>query len=113
MNRYIKLSTCQSLSLYFKNFFSFLCRPPKTDKLWRLYEEGAERIDKEFDIAKIIKTTRNLNTFVKARMMDVRSKIELQHSSKNVIDLDCSASESVSEESDNPDVEESKIIVDI
>ena len=63
-------------------------KPPKTDKLWRLYKQGSERIEKEFDITKIIKTTRNLKTFMKARLINEKMTVELEHSSKNVIEID-------------------------
>jgi len=38
---------------------------PRESKLWRLYEDGQERMDKEFDIVKIIKNIRNLKILLK------------------------------------------------
>ena len=53
-----------------------------------MYKEGQERLEKEFDIARILKKLRDLNTFVKNKMIDEKTKVEIKNSYKNVIAID-------------------------
>ena len=57
-------------------------------KLWKLYEEGQTRLEKEFDLAKIVVKLRNLNVFIKNKLLDNVGKLELINCYKTVIDLD-------------------------
>ena len=58
-NRPAKVSVWQSARLFFKNKISCItsccCDPTADDKLYRLLEEGGERIEKELDIVRMIK----------------------------------------------------------
>jgi len=53
-----------------------------------MYEDGQERLEKEFDIARILVKLRNLNTFVKSKMLDESVKFEILNSYKGVIAID-------------------------
>ncbi len=48
---------------YFGNLCSCFCDRNQS-KLWRLYKLGEARIEEEFDITKVIKTTRNFKIFL-------------------------------------------------
>jgi hypothetical protein len=50
-------------------------------------------IEKEIDIIKILKTLRNIKIFLKSKIMDRIDKLEVKHSSKNVIQIDDSSDE--------------------
>ena len=56
-------------------------------KLKKLYTEGSDRIEKEFDIVKIVKSIRNIKVFLKNRLMDSKVRFEVRHSHKNVIEV--------------------------
>ena len=53
-----------------------------------MFEEGQERLEKEFDIARILVKLRNLNTFMKNKILDERTQVEIKNSYKNVIAID-------------------------
>ena len=53
-----------------------------------MYGEGQDRLEKEFDIARILVKLRNLNTFVKNKMVNERLKVEINNSYKSVIAID-------------------------
>jgi len=91
-HRIIKISTCNQISILFKNIFNSCIERvsfPRENKLWRLYEDGQDRIDKEFDIVKIIKSLRNLKIFIKRQFLfDKKLKVEISNQGNNVINLD-------------------------
>ena len=55
------------------------CCWPKYRKLRRLYGEGMERIDRELDIVKIIKTLRMAKIFLKSSLVTPDIKFAIQH----------------------------------
>ena len=59
----------------------------KRYKLWRLYEQGSDRIEKEFDLVKILTTLRNLKILSK-KQLSPETLLEMKTHSKNAIDLD-------------------------
>ena len=62
---------------------------PEENKLWRLYTQGQERIEKEFDIVKIIKALRNMKILLKREFeRDQKLKIDVNNVGKNVINID-------------------------
>lgn len=72
-NKIIKLSTGQSLHIYFAGILGKLV--PKVDtKLWKLYKEGQDRIEKDFDIVRIIKTLRNVKLTLYNNLIDRKLK---------------------------------------
>lgn len=88
-----KISTCESIRLFFKRQLSCLlscCGDLSAkDKLYRLLEQGEERIEKEFDVIKHIKSFRNLMILMKeSNMLDDRLKLRIANLGANVIDLD-------------------------
>jgi hypothetical protein len=85
-NRKIKLSSKQSCRLFFSKLCCNWCCLNK--KLEHLYTKGAERLQKEFDLAKIIVKLRNINVFVKHKLIDEVSQVEINNCFKSVIDLD-------------------------
>ena len=68
-NRHIKLTRNQTCTLYFMNMFK-ACMFNRDNSLWRLYEDGQKRMEKEFDIVKIIRSIRNMKFFLKSTTMD-------------------------------------------
>ena len=41
----------------------------RENRLWRLYEDGQERLEKEFDVVKIIRSIRNLKIFMNEELL--------------------------------------------
>ena len=107
-NRHIKLSRNQFCSLYFLNMFK-VCMYNRDNLLWRLYEDGQGRLEKEFDIVRIIRNIRNMKIFLKTTIMNKQTQVMLQNQKSNIIDIDSSTvtseSESNSEYSDEDVVE--------
>ena len=63
----------------------------KQNKLYRLFNRGSERIDKELDIVKIIKNIRKQRIIWKRHQQKSEANLDkyfIRHSKKNLIDLD-------------------------
>lgn len=78
------MSACSSIILFFQRIFC--CRG---GKLGKLIDEGSNRIDREFDVVKIVKRLRNLKIILKE--VDIISdslKAVVKSKGINVIDLD-------------------------
>ena len=60
----------------------------RKSKLWRLYADGEQRLDKEFDIVKIIKGIRNLKIITKATIMSRFLATKVKNDGNNIIDID-------------------------
>ena len=100
-NRIIKMSYCQVTSLFFANIFKD-CYPTINDnKLWRLFRQGQGRIDREFDIVKIIKNLRNIRIYMRQNHFDPKTKILIANQRKNLIDIDSPSSSDTSEKSNS------------
>ena len=54
-------------------------------KLIKVYKEGQNRLEKEFDISKIIINLRNVSLYLKERVLDDPTKFEIKHNYKAVI----------------------------
>ena len=68
--RIIKFSAWQQFQLYWMTSlvcFEKCCKFKKS-KLWRLFTQGQERIEKEFDLVKIIVSLRNLKILSKRNL---------------------------------------------
>ena len=76
------------------------------NKLWRLYTQGQERMEKEFDVVKIIRSVRNVKTFVSSSLMNLQDKVSVDNGHKNVIDIDAIHEETMS--SSNSDENQQK-----
>ena len=55
-NRVIKFGICQNFTLFLTSKFGKYVPGlvERRSKLWRLYKDGEDRLEKEFDIVKII-----------------------------------------------------------
>ena len=114
MHRMIKLSTATSFKVFFANmmgpFFcchSCCCITKKQMTKYRyLIKEGEEKLDNDLDIVFLIKSIRNLNIFMRNTLRSKRTKFEIEHSTKNCIDLDGDAEFSESSSDDNSSSEE-------
>ena len=84
--------------LYFSNILGCFCSKccfPKRDKLQTLYSEGEDKINRELDIVKILKTLRDIKIFLKSTTMnDKDTKFSVKHAPKNLLNLDTSIDES-------------------
>lgn len=67
-----------------------VCCWPKSKKVLRLYEEGQERIDRELDIVKIIKTLRMSKIFLKSSLITPEVRFAILHAEQNYINIDLS-----------------------
>lgn len=56
-------------------------------KLWRLYDTGMDKIEKDLDIIKIVKAIRNLKIFYKSRVSKA-DRVLVKNHGDNVIDID-------------------------
>jgi len=68
--------------------------------MFRLYDQGKQKIEKELDIVKILTTLRNIKAFNKIMRMNDITKFIVKHSHHNIIDVDSSDYE----QSDRSDV---------
>ena len=68
-------------------FFCFCCDRDQ-DLLWRVYKFGQERMNREFNLIKLIRTVRNMKIFIKKELMSDKQKIMIQNSEYNLIDID-------------------------
>lgn len=60
----------------------------RRSKLWRLYKDGEDRLEKEFDVVKIIKSIRNLKIITKATIMNHFMRTKVKNDGNNVIEID-------------------------
>ena len=67
-NRLIKLSSFQVFKLLIMNYVKCF-KLNRENRLWRLYEDGQERLEKEFDVVKIIRSIRNLKIFMNEELL--------------------------------------------
>ena len=58
-----------------------------------MYDRGTERIEKEFNLVKIIKSLRDMKIFLKSTMLDSTKIFMIKHSKPNVINIDTSSNE--------------------
>ena len=92
----------QITCLYFWKGYGNLCCCCRADRrIQRLYERGLDRIEREFDIVKIVSSLRNLKVFTKGRFMDKKVSFEVKHSEANVIEIDHSFNSESSHHSDS------------
>ena len=54
----------------------------------KLYERGTDRIDHDFNINRIITQVRKMRIFIKKVFSGKKTKFEIEHDKKNVLDLD-------------------------
>ena len=67
------------------------CKRESKSSLDRLFEIGEAQLEKEMDMVKIIRSLRNLKVFIKDRVMDEKTKLDIYHSAKNIINIDSSS----------------------
>ena len=80
------------LYLQYGSLFKICCKR-RNYKLYRLYEIGFERVEKEMDIVKLLRGLRNLKIFSKMIGLEEHTKFAIKNSNKNVIDLDNNSDE--------------------
>ena len=88
----IRLSTKDSTVLYFNNLFASvgckcLDRCTNQSRLQKLFEEGNDRLEKEFNMVKLIRNLRNIKILMKNSFMSEKIKYEIKHSDFNLINL--------------------------
>lgn len=108
-NQIIKLSTSQSLHIYLQELLGCLVRPRVDERLWKLYKEGQARIEKDFDIVRIIKTLRNVKLTLYQNLSDKKLKYLVKNQTLNVIDLDDKKGFQISSNSELFDVEQGQV----
>lgn len=89
-HRSIKLTLKDEICLFFSEQIGslFFCKFKKKDKLQKLYQIGSEKIESSLDMVKIIRNLRNLEILFKNSILTPEFKKLLEHSKKNVINLD-------------------------
>ena len=68
----IRIRVCDNVLLYFQNMFGCLFPSrlwSKSFKFAKLFEEGADRLDTNLDIVKIIRNLRNMRCLMKYSIM--------------------------------------------
>lgn len=87
-----KLSVCKQISLFWRQFFCSCCDPDEPLSIQngpaRWYTIGSERLDKEFDVVKIVKRLRELRLLTREQRRAQDLKSELAISGKNIIEID-------------------------
>lgn len=89
MNKPIKFSLRQRISLFSRRVASCCCRRSKRDrKEWKVLSQGAERLEKEMDIVRILKAIRFSKILFKTKLVDEEGMVEIKNSAKNAIAID-------------------------
>ena len=89
--RQIKISLCQSLEVFFR--YNLLCcfkRCRKKSQIEKLYDKGADMLEKEMDMVKLIKDLRNVKAYFKKHVIEKELSNLIKFSGKNVINNDSS-----------------------
>ena len=88
-HRSIALYPKDKILLYFSNMmgFSFGNCWSKRKKLQNLFDEASERIEKQFDVVKIVKGLREVKILMENSFMTDDIKKQLKHDKKIIIDL--------------------------
>ena len=119
----IYLSTCRSFSLYCARHFDschlhFMQKymGTKNRRLIRLYKKAQDRIENELDVIKIVKHIRELKILAKNSLMNIMTRFQIDHSNKNVINMQsdeggCSSSSSCCDEGEKEMLEVEKYIL--
>jgi hypothetical protein len=63
-----------------------------------MYDETEERITKELNIVRVMKSVNNSKQVMKASLFDKDTKFTMAHSYKNVLDLDAESEEDIENE---------------
>ena len=92
------MSPWQYMKLYINNLRKNWCygvlhgaccgRKWKRTQLQRMFEGGADRLDKELDIVKLIKHKKNQRILCKKYLTDKDTQFKVKYDDKNIIDLD-------------------------
>jgi len=91
----IRLTRAQSSALCFNNNVKccdslLRCLCPAQKKLKAVYKIGKEKVDKDFDLLKLIRDMKNLKMLTRFHIRPTEEiKVQIAHCLKNVIDLDC------------------------
>ena len=81
----------------------------KYKKLTKLYNEADEKICNDLNVVKLIKNLRDLRIMVNSTMMDRMTKFQIDHSKKNIINIESSVESSESFGSDHSNESEKKL----
>lgn len=89
MNKPIKFSLKQRASLYFRSICSACCWRSKANaKEWKIYNEGAEKIEKEMNIVRIIRSIRFSKVLFKRKLVSEEGMVEIHNAVENTIAID-------------------------
>ena len=75
------LKKLDKVLLFFAPLLGIFCsRWTKYQKLKRLFNKGNAKINKEFNVVKIVKSLRNMKVFFKNSLITEKIKYEIKHS---------------------------------
>ena len=57
-----------------------------------MYNKSSDKLEKEFNIVKIIKNLKDLRILIKNKFIDDLTKFQINHNTKNIIDLEDTSS---------------------
>jgi len=84
----IKVNSWQSACQFLKELFCCFKLGLGRDKIARLYQQGGERLEKDFDIRSLIKAVKSQRIMSKHYLVPEAIRFKIKHSVENVIDLD-------------------------
>lgn len=112
----ISINIKRSTKLYFNRMFHCVISNSLYDiqnwhykKLIKLYNEADEKICNDLNVVKLIKNLRDLRIMVNSTMMDRMTKFQIDHSKKNVINIESSVESSESFGSEHSKESQKKI----
>jgi hypothetical protein len=80
------MRTCQSFQ---KNrFYNF--QSAQLKQLLKLYHEAEQKINEDLNVVKLIKNLRDMRILVNSHLMDRKTKFQIEHSKKNIINIESS-----------------------
>ena len=93
--------------LFFERYFMGFCSGAlycscfgckrKGSKLFKLYEEGTERLEADLDLDRIILKLKRLDILSKKFLTTKEQRMEVRHDNKNIINLDSSDNDMLEE----------------
>ena len=89
----LRLSKLNSIKLYFAKHYCCCFKSCSKSGLVRLYDKSSEKVDKSFDIIRILKNMKYTSTLVKNKFLNDKDKFLIEHNQKNLIHLDSVSSE--------------------
>ena len=107
-HRLIKISLVEKLLIFVHVYLPCLarvCKWGKRREFMRLYNEGKRKIDRDFNVIRMVKNLNFLKIFMMNNLMSDKVRWQVAHCEKNIIMLDTGSSGSQEDDADTNEEE--------